>query len=350
MALPTCPDLTARAVTTNTASGSLAHYIDAFFTSLTAVTDDAGVAIPAACQYQVTKEGASAYVVFEPAATSPVANKWVGIVAGAAAAIPNAAAMVYDTATASMLYFGLWMANTSGGALQSVSRADLTAAWTAAAPFTGNGTFSGYMKLYGTGLTSQKAIVFPTPDTVGIQLETTALGVHGCELGMGIRGVSTAAASSEAGMLGRMFGLCTSGSSNPMAANWHTANNAGLLKHYVNDGQWHSAYRIPAATASPMRACSWCPNGAVTPVGWPSSTANFCLGAGGDAEPEVVALKDVVGSGGGRDNMTIGRHRSFFWGPRRKSRAYVTTAGAKRWISFGSSLTTDNDNFVMPGV
>lgn len=349
MAAPTCPDLAFAGCVTTAAALTLTLGLDALYASLTATVTDDGAAIPAASQPQVTKSGAPTdCIVFEPAASSPVAGKWVIIIAGAALVAPNGAAMLApDTAAVAQLHIGIWMANSGA----TVSRADLTAAWSTATPFTGTGTFSGYTKFYAALTTIASMTAFLSPEHVVVQCETNTGTQYLAEAGFGIRGVSTAALDSESGLLGRVFTLSTCGAS-PLTATWQTANLssgvAGLLGHATFSAGAHCYYRIPGATSSAMRACAWNNPNAVS-NGLPVSAAAQYLAASGTVEPDSISMRDCVGSGG-RDGSKVGRHRAFFFGPRKRSRYVLSTGGVAKWITAGAATsgTDTNDCVLLP--
>lgn len=347
MAAPTCPDLAFAGSVTTLAALTLTLGLDALYTSLTATVTDAGAAIPAASQPQVTKSGAPTdCIVLEPAATSPVAGKWVIIIAGAAAVAPNAAAMLApDAAAVAQLHVGIWMANSGA----TVSRADLTAAWSAAAPFTGTGTFSGFVKFYGALTTIASMTAFLSAEDVVIQCETSTGTQYIAEAGFGIRGVTDAALDSESGLLGRVFTLSTSGSLAALSATWQTAAGATgcPLGHAAASGNYHSYYRIPGATVSHMRGCDW-RDAASAGNGMPASAAAEYVAASGAVEPDTISLRDVGAAG--RVGSKVGRHRAFFWGPRKRSRYILSTGGTAKWISAGSATSTadTNDCLLLP--
>jgi hypothetical protein len=70
------------------------------------------------------------------------------------------------------------------------------------------------------------------------------------------------------------------------------------------------------------------------------------MDADGNIEPEHLPLRDVTGSGV-RNDRKIGRHRAFFIGPRRKTRAILSSDAVKTWISCGQSETLDNDCYLL---
>ena len=349
MAAPTCPDLAFAGSVTTLAALTLTLGLDALYTSLTSITTDAGATVPVASRPQVTKGGAPTdYIVLEPAVTSPVAGKWVIIVCGASGAQPNAAAMLApDTSALAQLYIGIWMANSG----QTVSRADL-ATWTAAAPFVGTGTFSGFVKIYAALTTIASMTAYLSAEDIVFGVETSTGTQYMAEAGFGIRGVSDAALDSESGMLGRVFSLSTSGAT-PISTAWQTANiGAGStfapISYGTINGYSHCFYRVPGATSSHMRQCTW-NSPASQSNGFPSSAAAEFIAASGAIEPEVIPFRDVVGSGT-RDGTKVGRSRVFFFGPRKRTRYVLSTGGVAKWIACGSASSTSdaNDAVLLP--
>lgn len=349
MAAPTCPDLAFAGSVTTLAALTLTLGLDALYTSLTATTTDKGATVPVASRPQVTKSGTPTdCIVLEPATTSPVAGKWVIIIAGAAAAQPNASAMLApDGAATGQLFIGPWMANSGA----TVSRADLTAAWTAAAPFTGTGTISGYIKFFGALTTIASMSVFHSAEHYVFQVETSTGTQYAADAGFGIRGVSTDALDSESGLLGRVFSLGTTGATSPIQATHLTASAAGAagpLKHSYGASQCHYYYRIPGATASPMRPCAWAGTTDQVANGASSSTAPSYIAASGAVEPDAIPLRDT--GSGGRVDSKVGRSRVYFQGPRKRSRYVMSTGGVAKWIAAGSATSSadTNDCFLLP--
>jgi hypothetical protein len=70
------------------------------------------------------------------------------------------------------------------------------------------------------------------------------------------------------------------------------------------------------------------------------------VGLDGSIEPETIALRDV--GGGGNVSKKPGRHRAFFFGPKRKTKAVLSAGATPKWIAFGGSTIADNDCALMP--
>ena len=359
MSAPTCPALAFAGSVTTLAALTLTLTLDAIYTSLTATVNGLGVTIPVASRPQVTKAGApTEYVILEPATTSAVAGKWVIIIAGGAALQPgggagNASCLSPDTSAVAQLYIGIWMANSGA----TVSRADLTAVWTTNAAnggFTGNGTFSGFIKFYGALTTVASVTAYVSQEHVVFEVETTTGTRYCADAGFGVRGVSTDALDSESGMLGRVFTIGTSGSGGPLVVNWQTLNidsttkNTPLTYYGVNAAS-HHYYRIPGATTgsalnTTMRPCSWCGQPSVTAGnGLGASDAAQYVAASGTIEPDSVSMRDC-GSATARLGIKVGRHRAMFFGPRKRSRYTLSTGGVPKWISACSATSTADTN------
>lgn len=343
MAASDLPDLTFNSVTV--AGGTTAALWIAALASVGYVADDGASIVAANCH--VFTSPAAGVCLAVPAATSPEAGKYV-LIWGWDATGPAAAAMLApDTTAANVLMFGMWMADDG----QTVSAADLTAAWTtnsAAAGFTGKGTFTGYWRVNAAAIPS-KVTVWMSSGYLVVDLIDTANALWRCYGGLGIR--SATVAGGESGLGGRKFDFGTSGSGVALSPLFTTTSSvAGIvLTHSVTANQAHYAYRVPGATTdasvTTMRACSWRTFAAA--AAFAASDALNCVDAEGNVEPEVIPIKDTVGSGG-RDKTKVGRHRAFFFGPRRKTRAILSAAGVKTWIACGQSESADNDCFLLP--
>jgi hypothetical protein len=358
MAAPTCPDLACGGSVTTAAALTLTAALDALYTSATATVNDKGVSIATANRSQVTKGGAPTdYVLIEPNAASPVAGKFVVIICGSIAGLPGNGSsstismIAPDTAIAAQLYIGIYMANSG----QTVSRADYTGNWYANSALAGwngtNGTFSGFTKFYGVLTTVASVTVFPSAEDYLFQIETSTGTQYAAEAGLGIRGVSTDPLDSESGLLGRVFTLSTTGSAAAISATWMTANYftaSGMLGHYTSDKNSHCYYRVPGATTNSsvntMRYCAWFGTAALV-NGLPSSNAAQYIAASGAIEPDYVGIADGIGiAAGGRAYSKVGRHRYFFFGPRKRSRYTLSTGGVAKWISAGSATSTSDAN------
>lgn len=347
MAAPNLPALGFNAISTTAAANTVTAFLDAIHAAIGTTTGDDGASIATAARWQVTKGGAPTdYVIAEPAATSPIAGKVVLIWAGHSVTTPNAGAMNIDASTANCLYFGMWMANTSS----TVDRTDYSS-WSAAAPFVAGGghagTFTGFYKLYSTGLLMNKWFWLPSTDYVVGQIEETTGGILQCHGGMGIRAPTDAVANCETGLGGRMFDYGVSGAGGVIGATWqgNGAANGSPYYHSITANQGHWQYRIPGATASPMRGISG--RAVDTTGGILSSNANMTLCIDGSIEAEVFLCKDIVGSGA-NNQRTIGRSRAFYMGPRRTSKAILSAGAVKTWIAIGQSTTVNNDAILMP--
>ena len=346
MAVPNLPALGFNSVTVT--GGTSASLWIAALASVGTAADD-GASIVASSRWVFTSPAAGVCLAV-PAATSPIAGKLV-LIWGWDASGPAAAAMLApDTTVANGLFFGMWMADAGA----TVSAADLTAVWTtnsAASGFTGTGTFSGYTRVY-TGVIPSKVTVFLSSDYLIFHLVETTGGIFGGDGGMGIRAPTTSTGVSESGLGGRVFDFGTTGTTAVVAA-FLTAtaasSGAGLLRSGLTAAQAHHYYRVPGQTtdssANTMRACSWTADAAA--LGFALSDAVNCVDADGNIEPEHLPLRDTVGSGA-RNKTKVGRHRAFFVGPRRKTRAILSAAGVKTWITCGQSETVDNDCYLLP--
>lgn len=309
------------------------------------VTADDGASIPATARHVFTSPNANV-VLAVPAASSPVAGKYVLIWAYESGVAPGASAVLSpEVATATVCYFGIWMADAGS----TVSAADLTAAWSTNAAdggFTGNGTFSGYSKFY-AGTIPNNVYVFVSDDYVVVQLEETTNGTFWCWGGMGVR--CPTVAGGESGMGGRRFDFGTSGTTAVVAAHTTNQGNGCPTGHGTSAGNSHWWHRLPGQTTgsstTTMRAMSWRIAGG-TPVGFQASDPLNCVDDTGAVEPEIMPLKDV--SGGTQDKKKVGRSRAFFFGPRAKTKSILAAAGVKKWIAVGQAVSTANDAFLLP--
>ncbi len=240
----------------------------------------------------------------------------------------------------------------------SVSAADLTAAWTnnaAAAGFTGNGTFSGYSRLY-AGAIWNNVFLFLSDDEIIVQLEDTSNNTFCCFTGMGVRGVTDAVPDCESGLGGRLFDLGGSGSGGAINATlWSVvANGTGALTgHGTTAGNAHWYYRIPgqntSSSALTMRPMSnRLGNGALANFMMSyTTTSSSCVAASGAVEPEALVLRDA-GTTTARAYITVGRSRVFFYGPPAKTKSILSAAGVKKWIALAGSVSVAQDAVMLP--
>jgi len=348
MAVPSLPNLLHNSCTV-TDTANVATWMASLVTAINATTGDNAVSIPANARWVATTADSSRMVVAVPAATSPMAGKVVLVWAYQSGTAPGATAMLSpEAATATCLYFGAYWSNGT-----AVSAADVTAAWStnaATGPFNASstGTFTGWSKFY-AGTTSATAIVFKSAETLIVQLEETGGGMYACWGGAGVVAPTDNVLDCEAGMGGRVYDFGTSGASAAMTSTFLTtssANGGPVLGHGNLAGNCHWWYRVPGQTASAnvatMRAMSNRAAGTAY-VGPILSDAVNCYTASGAVQPQPVIVRDVVTSGT-RTNYTVGTSRSFYYGPRRRSRAILNSA----WIAFGQTTAADNDALLLP--
>ena len=346
MASPSLPALSFGSKTVTLVGVLMSNILDGIYDALTATTYDDGTSVPAAAQWQVTKyqnTGLTEAVYAEPAASSPAAGKVVLIWAAAASGTHSSvvAASPHTYANGSVM-FGAYVASAGG----TISRSNFSS-WDGATPFTAGGRFTGYCRLYAS-TTAAKVFLFSSAEYIALQLEEAAGGMYACAGGFGVRGVSDHSTSSESGLGGRVFDFGTNGTAlAALHANFWTVSLSGgssILSHSTtaNFPAWW--YLTPGS--STIRPVSYRGVGSTAADGFQVSSAVACVGLNAEVEPEPIAMRDV--GSGGNVNRKIGRHRAFFFSPKRKTKAILSSGATKKWIAFGQSVTSDNDCALMP--
>lgn len=331
MSVPSLPALAVRKVTAN-ALVTIPALLAAVHAALTATTDDASAAITA---WRSTLDAGNKYVIFEPPAGSPVAGKVVFIIAGDAASAPNAGAMNVDTATNGSVYFGAWVANAGA----TVSRADYSN-WSGAAPFTGTGQFSGYIRWCAPSALLAKIVLWQSAEYFALHADDN--GRWGCWGGFGLTRMDTS--NGESGMSGRAFDYGCSGG--VITQNWSSAvvGTGTLLQHSGVGNNPHWFYRRPTGTV--IRAMTAWGSGNISRGPMIGGAAEM-LDDVGNCQPQAVVLRDF---GSGVPVGTIaGTHRFFYQGPWLVSDSAVRNAGGTRvFLTFGWSVTTAGDTLALP--
>lgn len=341
MSAPSLPALAFNSISVTLAGTSYPNILDGIYTALTTTTADDGQSIPTAARWQVTRyqnAGTTEAVYCEPAATSPVAGKIVLIWAAAASGPHSNVVMKSpDTYANSVIIFSALVATAAG----TISRSNYSA-WDGATPFTAGGRFMGYNRVY-AGTTASKIFLFPSTDSILLQIEEGAGAIYPCRAGLDIRGLTDGATDGESGLGGRVASLMVGGSDAAMNAAFWTAapsgGSANITMHSGNVGQCHCWYLVPnSSTVSSMSWRSTSSNAGEYQI----DSALSQVGLSGAIEPDYIVYRDLT------SGRKIGRDRAMFWGPRRKTKAILSATSTKTWIVFGSSSTSDVDCALLP--
>lgn len=334
MSVPSLPALATRKFTTATAGTTLAQALTAVNTSFTATTDDAAEAGITA--WSTTLDGGGNYVLFTPPSTSPIYQKVVYIIAGAAASAPNAAAMLLDTGANAYLHFGMWVANAGA----TVTMADYSS-WSAAAPFTGSGTFSGYIRWY-TPTATTRVVLWRTLEYMALIADQAGRwAVYG---GAGLERMDTA--NGESGLSGRAFDFGTS--QGAITSNWSaTAMVAGslLIHGTVSNTNPHWYYRRPSTGLWRTMGAFGSGNIVRSPM---VGADGQCMDDLGNFRASKIIVKDTT-AGAGVINTEAGVHRFFHYGPWNYSDTAIRNAsGTRMFLTFGSNVASNCDCLALP--
>ena len=346
MAAPSLPGLHFGTVT-KIGTLLISTWLDAVYEALlhlTSGTYDDGATIPAASKWVVSRyqnAGLTEAVYCEPAASSPIAGKVVLIWAGAAAGTHASVVMAgSDTYANGVVLFGMYVANAGA----TVSRSNYSA-WDAATPFSGGtGRFTGYVRVTATTAWS-RAILFASAEYLALNCEITGGACFTSFGGAGISGIDDNTTDSESGLGGRVFDFGCSGSGTACASDfWNSvASSSGMFLHSASSGQAH--WFVLAPGTSTIKGILYRANtssaGALN-----NGDNNNCLSPAGYAQPDVLPIRDISGSA--TNARKWGRHRAFFYGPRRKSSAILSFAGVKSWVAFGAHTVSDSDAAALP--
>jgi hypothetical protein len=241
MAFPVPPLTFIRCADTSPAAATIAGFLDAIYTALSAANDYRGTAKPAShawtfTQRQVTSV-TNAITCEPPAALGLIAP--VVIIAGRAA-VGSPTMLAPDSAFNSVCMIGI---NKNGGAYNS---------WDAALPMT-SGQFSGYYRgVYPTlNVTATIVRCYVSQETIFIQC-IGSTNVQGWMYAGGILQPYTNDTSLACETDGRLYGMTVSGGTSSVSTAWLTAASA-MFSHSTTASQNHSAVFQP--NTATMYAC-----------------------------------------------------------------------------------------------
>lgn len=334
MPVPALPALATRKFSANTAGATLAQALAAANAALTATVDDAGETGITA--WLTTLDGGGNYLLFTPPSTSPIYQKVVYIIAGATASAPNAAAMLLDTGANAYLHFGMWVANAGS----TVTMADYSS-WSGAAPFTGSGTFSGYVRWY-TPTATTRCVLFRTLEYMALIADQAGRwAIYG---GAGLERMDTA--NGESGLGGRAFDFGTSQGAITSNYSVVTAVAGSLLIHGVTSNSHpHWYYRRPSTGLWRAMGAYGSSNVSRSPM---IAADGQCMDDLGNFRAHKVVLKDTA-AGAGVVNTEAGVHRFFHYGPWNYSDTAIrNAAGTRIFLTFGGNVATNCDCLALP--
>ena len=333
MSTPNLPALATRKFSVNTASGSMPHALAAADTAFLATVDDAGETGITA--WLTTLDGTGKYLLATPPASSPIYQKIVLIFAGEPAATVNAGAMNLDGNGNGIMFFGMWCANAGA----TVTMADYSN-WTAAAPFTGTGTFSGWFRWF-TPTAATRVVLWRTLEYFAMIADQAGrFLVYG-----GAGGTRMDTANGESGLGGRSFDYGTSGGA--LVANFSVVAAAagGMLVSSATTNTCHWMYRRPTGL-------TW---RHMQPYG-SGSTRRGPMGAVdgqlmddlGNCQPQPIPLYD--GSAGLGISSTVACvHRFFHYGPYQYSDVAIRNVGnARIFLTLGNNVAANCDCLALP--
>jgi hypothetical protein len=223
------------------AAATIAGFLDAIYTALSAANDYRGTAKPASHAWTFTQRQVSAVtqaITCEaPAALGLISP--VVIIAGRAA-VGSPTMLAPDSAFNSICMIGV---NKNGGVYNS---------WDAALPMT-SGQFSGYYRGVYSALNATATIIrcFVSQETIFIQCIGSAT-VQGWMYAGGILQPYTNDTSFACETDGRLYGMTVSGGTSSVSTTWLTAASA-MFSHSTAASQNHSAVFQP--NAATMYAC-----------------------------------------------------------------------------------------------
>jgi hypothetical protein len=226
------------------AAATIAGFLDAIYTALSAANDYRGTAKPASHAWTFTQRQVSAVtnaITCEAPAALGLISPVIIIAGRASVNVPVAPTMLApDTAFSSICNIGI---NKNGGAYNS---------WDAALPMT-SGQWSGYYRGVYSALNVTATIVrcYVSQETIFVQCIGSAT-VQGWMYAGGILQPYTNDTSLACETDGRLYGMTVSGGTSSVLTTWLTAANA-MFSHATSASTNHSAVFQP--NTATMYAC-----------------------------------------------------------------------------------------------